>query len=427
MIRLSRYRVLWLATIILWIWIPYCVQAQSGYIEESVWSNVDPASGLASDFIITSTGDKLFGRLVRNFDYTEYDKVEFENNETVTTYFPSDLTAFGLNNGRFFMSKKLPESTEQVFVQILLSGRLQLDYKKGRYYLDNGYEIQELRSFYQDISTPGDEKKRRVNLYISILKILTAGKCGLEIKDLIERARLEEQDLIRILTQYHSCEELPFKVHVDKIPFVKFSPIVGLGLGTSYIKSSENEYSRASSIDQPFYFQVEGGLKFHDFRKSPRMSFDLRFEYHMMSSSWSISQANSSILVTGSQKFKQRSILIPFSVNYSFYKRDELNLYFGVSAGVMFNSMNTQEGFIDFTYLNSNETYLSNMKLVDINPSLFIPGLKLGSSIPINKKRSIYAEIQAKYAREMYLTFLPNSNNVGCNSTLVSFNVGFEF
>ncbi|MCE7055814.1 hypothetical protein LZF95_14125 [Algoriphagus sp. AGSA1] len=405
----------------------FYVQAQSGYIEEEIWSRINPASALESDFIITTDGTKLFGQIISNYDYSNYDKVEFEHNGSVKTYFPADLQAFGLANGRFFMSKKLDESSALEFVQILFSGKLQLDYKKGKYYIDNGLEIQELRSYYQDVTYDGGKRRKRIKLYISTLKILTAGSCGFEINDLIERANLEEQDLIRILTQYHECEQLPYKVHVDKIPLFKMSPTVGVGMAAMFIRSFENEYGRASKIDQPRNFQAEAGIRLHDFRKSPRISFDLRFKYQVMSSTWSISQVNRSIMVTGSQDFTQRSIQIPFSVNFSFYKRDDLNIYFGLRAGLMFTSLKTSEGYIDFTHLHSNQTYLSNMDLMEAEPSLFVPGLKLGSTIPINEKRRLYAEIQADYAKGMYLTFLPNSTNVGYNNTLVSFNIGFEF
>ncbi|TXE02523.1 hypothetical protein [Algoriphagus aquimarinus] len=151
----------------------FYAQAQSGYVEESVWSNVNTASGQASDFIITNNGTKLFGVIQRNFDYTEYDKVIFEASNGGNTYLPAELKAFGLDNGQFFMSKRLPDSSELEFVQILFSGNLQLDYKKGKYYIDNGLEIQELRAYYEDITVDGEKRRRSIKLYISILKITT--------------------------------------------------------------------------------------------------------------------------------------------------------------------------------------------------------------------------------------------------------------
>ncbi|MEB2776972.1 outer membrane beta-barrel protein [Algoriphagus sp. D3-2-R+10] len=417
----------WAAVFLLMCMPFFYAQAQGGYIEEAVWSNINPASGLVSDFIILSDGTKLFGEIIRNYDYTEYEKVDFEFNGGINTYLPADLKAFGLVNGRFFMSKKLSESSELEFVQVLLSGRLQLDYKKGNYYLDNGIEIQQLRSFYQDTQGPGSSRRRHIKLYISTLKINTAGTCGMELTDLIERSRIDEQDFIRILTQYHECEDLPYKLHVEKIPFVKISPTVGVGIGTLLTRSYNNEQGRASRIDKPYFFQAQAGIRFHDFRKSPKISIDVRIGYNSVSGIWEISETNSAILVTASQQFKQNVVSIPLSFNYSILKKNEMDVYLGLKAGLMFNSLKTEEGTVDFTFIHNRETFLSHMPILDVEKTLFVQGLKIGSNWSFAKKRTFYTEIQADYTSNTYLTYLPNSTNVGYNALYVSLNMGIEF
>lgn len=421
-------KILRLAAVFLLMGLPFfCAQAQSGFIEASIWSNVDPSTGLSSDFIIKPDGTKLFGEIQKAFDVKDYEQVIFESNDGVKTYLPADLKAFGLGNGRFFMSKILPESTELEFVEILFSGKLQLDYRKGAYYIDNGLEIIQLRSYYKDYSVDGTERRRNVKLYIATLKILTSGKCGFDLIGLIERARLEGQDLIQILTQYHKCENLAYRVHVEKVPLVKISPTLGAGLGTVFISSYDNGQGRASRINRSIYIQSEVGIRFHDFRKSPRFSLDLRLGYSLLSSTWEISQNNLSSLITGTQDFKQTSVSVPISFNYSFFKKNDRDIYFGLKSAVIFNSIKAETGFIDFTYLGAKETYLSEMEILNVDKLLFMPGAKLGGNFPIGQKRIFYTELHTDYSKRAYMTSLPNYDDVGYNSVSVSINVGIQF
>ena len=325
------------------------------------------------------------------------------------------------------MSKRLPDSAQLEFVQILFSGKLQLDYKKGKYYIENGLGIQELRAYYQDVTVDGEKRRRNIKLYISTLKILTSGACGFEFIDLIEKSRLDEQDLIRILTQYHECEELPYKLHVEKIPLFKASPTLDVGFRTIQIRSFENELGRASRIDNPYYFQAELGIRLHDFRKSPRISVDMRLGYGRLSGTWEVSQNSPAILITGSQVFRQQLISAPISFNYSFFKKDDKDVYFGLKAGALFNLVKAEEGTIDLTYIGAKETYLSEMEILNIKKTLFVPGIKLGASFPYGQKGNFYTELNADYSKMIYMTYLPNNNNVGYNAVSVSVNVGIQF
>jgi hypothetical protein len=428
MIRRSKGNVLRLATMILWIWMPYCVQAQGGYIEEGVWSNVDPASGLVSDFIITSDGAKLFGEIIRNFDYAEYEKVDFEYNGGIKTYLPSDLKAFGLVNGRFFISKRLSEGTKPEFIQVLLSGKLQLSYRKGEYYLDNGTEIQHLRSFNQKIPGPGSSKSRQVKLYISTLKINTAGICGMDLTDLIENSKIDEQDFIQILTLYHECEELPYKLHVEKIPFVKVSPTIALGIGTDFSKGSTLPANRNYSFSNSVNYRAFAGVRLHDFRRFPRSSFDLRVGYLSRSTIFESSYLQSVEVITASQEFTERSVVIPINFNYSILKRMDTEIYLGLVAAVWINSQKDDLAIIDLTNsMNKNEITLIEGAFLSVSKNSFVPGIKLGGNLPISSKKRLFAEIQADYLKEYYTVGIVNLPRFSINRTHVSLQVGLEF
>ncbi len=405
----------------------FYAQAQGGYIEESVWSNIDPTSGLASDFIITSGGDKLFGAILRDYDYADYEQIDFEYNGTVKTYLPKDLRSFGLDNGRFFMSKMLTEASSLEFVQVLLSGRLQLDFRKGRYYLDNGTEIQHLRSYYRDTEGPGSTT-RHVKLYISTLKINTAGRCGMELTDLIEKSRIDEQDFIRILTQYHRCEDLPYKVHVAEIPFVKISPTLALGAGLDFTKATainENtNYSFSSSISYRAFI----GFRLHDFRRFPRSSFDFRVGYILRSATFDTSYDVVHEVVTGSHEFKESNVVIPIAYNFTLFKKADTDIYLGLVVSTWFTSVQTNLSIIEVNNIHGpEEMLLYERNILTMRENGIVPGLKAGANFPLSSKMKFFTELQVEYQKDFYSFELLNSQRTSINRTYVSVQAGIEF
>jgi hypothetical protein len=405
----------------------FYAQAQSGYIEESAWSNINPISGQASDFIITADGDKLFGVILRNYDYNNYDQVDFEHNGAVKTYFPGDLRSFGLENGRFFVSKLLPESSSLEFVQVLLSGRLQLDFKKGNYYLDNGVQIQHLRSYYRDVEGHGTSTRRQVKLYIATLKINTAGECGMELTDLIERSRIDEQDFIRILTQYHECENLPYKLHVEKIPFFKFSPTLALGVGMDLTKAPEIHEKTNYAFSNSMSYNAFVGFRLHDFRRFPKSSFDLRLGYIHRSATFNASSENMREVVTGGHEFSESNVVIPFSYNFSFVKKTDTDIYLGLVMSAWFTSTKTNMSILEFNVPSIGETLLYEQKIVSVKKQSTIPGIKLGASFPISSNWKFFSELQLDYLSDFYAFELLDSRSISVNRTYLSIKAGIEF
>ncbi len=422
-------KMLRLAAVLFLMGLPFfCARAQGGFIEESLWSNINPSSAVASDFIIRTDGSKLFGEIVRNYDYADYDKVVFEKDGKTETYSPADLNSFGLDNGRFFVSKKLSEGSSPEFVQVLLSGRLQLNYRKGNYFLDNGTDIQKLHSYYENI--PGDRasKKRNVKLYISTLKINTAGLCGIELIDLIEKARVDEQDFIQILTQYHECEKLPYKVHVLGIPFVKFSPTIALGIATELTYSSNLPININYSFGESMGYSVFAGFRLHDFRRFPKSSLDLRVGYVSRSSVLESSYSTSFGVITGSQGFTENSFVFPFSYNFSFIKRKDAELYVGFIASGWINSIKDDFAILDHAYyLGDGEIALMEGTFLRHSDYSIVPGIKLGGNLPFLYRTRLFGEIQAEYLKDYYKVAMVNLPNFPISRTHVSFQVGLEF
>ncbi|MBB6324656.1 hypothetical protein FHS59_000271 [Algoriphagus iocasae] len=397
---------------------------QKDFTEKNLLENTPSKSGIPSDFILDSSGNKVFGRVIRSFDFSDYEVIEFEKDGKITTYAPDQIQGFGLDNGRFFLSKLLPDSDDFQFAQILFSGKYQLLERKNKFFVDSGLEIIELKIIPRENYTG---KKKFVKLYISTLKFLMTGRCGLELAPKIERADLEEQDLIQIFIEFHECEDYPYVVHVDKIPLVKVSPTIGIGGGMVSPKALEAIEGRAVDIQSPYFVQAMIGGQLHDFRKAPRLSFDFKVGYRLMSSSWLVSQISGSYLYIGSQDIRQGSLLIPLSLNYTFYKKEAMDLYLGLGGGFVFSKLKNEEGLVDLTNLTIKETVLTYEDLVDVRPKLFSPAIKLGSNIYSGSNKSIYTEVLAEYAKAMYISYLPNYHGKEYNSFSVSLSLGIKF
>lgn len=416
-----------LAIVILFIWMPFFyAQAQGGFIEESVWSNIDPTTGNPSDFIITQDGSKFFGVIKRQFDYPDYDEIDFEFSGNVKTYLPADLKAFGLDNGRFFMSKRLPNTPELEFVQILLSGKEQLDLWEGKFFLDNGHEIQPLNIVRKTDTSGGTKRIRKIKIYISFLKNATLGKCGDDLKYLIETADIKESDFIEILEKYHICEGLPYKIHVDRIPTAKTSFTFGLGSGMQFLPK-KNIVDRKNSLESPVFYQGFVGLRFDEFRNNPRLSADVRVAYQQSSTTWNSNESNASLIVEGSSPFDQKILSVPLGLNFIVFRTEQVDLYVGAKAGILFNKVKPAEGIIEVTYTHSDRSEISYASLVDYTKVAAMSGVKIGANFSMGADKKLFAEINGDYVFNMYQTSMVLYNKpLETNAAFVSLTLGFE-
>jgi hypothetical protein len=326
------------------------------------------------------------------------------------------------------MSKKLPNSAELEFVQILLSGRLQLDYKKGKYYLDNGTEIQELRNYYKTVTNEGSPKSRNIKLYISILKINTSGTCGFALQDLIEKSRVDEQDFIQILIQYHECEDLPYKLHVEKIPFLRISPTTSFAAGLDLTKSHDILDNFNYSFSNSLSYGAFVGFRLHDFRRFPKSSLDFKIGYVMLNTTLDASVERMREINTASQEFKESNVVIPISYNYSFFKNSFTDIYMGLVLTGRFSSLQNNLSIVEITSSTSEDkTVLYEQEIMSVSSFNLMPGIKFGANFPTNSKLKFFTELGIDYMKDHYKVRILNLPEFNINRTFISFQVGVEF
>ncbi|WP_373497359.1 hypothetical protein [Aquiflexum sp.] len=169
------------------------------------------------DFIIDASGGKVYGKVTGKFDLNNYEFIKFRdgrNNDY--KYYPDDILGFGLENGRYFLSEKLPGIESKVFFQVIFSGKFDLLSYRGRYFIDNGERKIELKSSYESEDIEGRKVKRyNQKPYSGVLNSLMTGNCGTEMYSLIVSIKFSEKDFISIMEKFHECEGIPYQTHVE--------------------------------------------------------------------------------------------------------------------------------------------------------------------------------------------------------------------
>jgi hypothetical protein len=403
------------------------IQAQSGFIDKILYDNINPVSGSPEDFIVMDSGEKIFGKVQNKYDEATYQSLDFMVDGETATYNPKDLKAFGLANSRFFITKSVPGEEGIRFVQILVSGALQLNFYNNKYFLDNGTELLELIAFYTQGQIEGNKIKRYVKAYISTLKIQMAGTCGTKLNDQIEKTKMEELDFVRLFEAYHECNGLPYTSHINSISFLKVSPILMAGIGVVSLRDRSVEKNQKNGLDNTISYRFQGGLRLHDFRKFPRISLDLRLGVELLNTTFqSRFESPGVVIIQAEDNFQETSIFIPISFNYSVYRKNETDIYLGLSGAAWYRSISSSSGIITEELIGRGNTNIYNREIVTGVDRLFVPGLKLGANFPLGDRMRLFTETQFDVLLDYYTTNILAKRS-SFSRTGLSLQIGIEF
>jgi len=389
------------------------------------WTSSILPSDYKKDFIVLASGEQVFGTIVRNYNYADFDEVSFEMAGKVTNYLPQEIQGFGLDNGQVFLSKPLPGTVEPVFVQILVSGPIQLGEFKGAYFLDNGKDYEKLEAYFPDIERNGPAYKKISRPYKGTLKRFLSGDCGVALYPSVDRASYNDQVLIRILSAYFQCNQEDFQVHIEKIPFIRVSPVIGLGLTQYGLNASLRSEERIDRLDRPFGPQVFFGIRFHDSRRVPRLSSDVRLVISTFQTEVLSSFEGSQAIRTGSEDLTERAISIPFSLNYSLLKRPNAEIYMGAFFALWQPTISQAKGIVDERILGRNEVFIYESPITQYQGTNVYSGARLGGSLVIREKLKVFAEIEGSVQPEFYKFSLLQNDSFYDRSRL-SFQLGIE-
>lgn len=400
--------------------------SQTSPLSNSDWSNSNDATVGTQDFVILNSGDKIFGKILREYQVADYDQVVFESGGSKRTFLPADLKGFRLDDGRLFLTKTLPGSSSAEFVQILLSGKMNLDYRKDRYFISDGDRYEELRAYYVEGQRKEKKTNRYVKAYLATLKDFLKGNCGNELNTQIEKTLFEEDSFLRLFVKYHECEQVPYELYVSNIPSLKVSPTIAFGITNFNLNPQSQKIGRVDALENNLGYRAQAGIRIHDLRKFPRFSFDLRAGYSSFSSTIQSRFDGGNAIYTGTEQFTETSLFFPVSINYSIYKKGRMDIYLGLIGSFWKNDLETKFAIIDENILGSGAVFLYERSIVQVNGLLFTPGLKIGANLGVLDKYKLFVELEGMYQKGYYQIPMLTNTSIQ-NRTQFSFQLGFEF
>ena len=390
------------------------------------WSAINPATGQAQDFIVLSSGQFVYGEVVRNYNLADYEEVNFKSGGQSSVYVPSAIQGFGLSNGQVFLSKPLPERDEPVFLQVLFSGPIQLGGYKGAYFLDNGIKYQELKPRYENIDKEGPAYRKYMRPFIGTIKQYLSGDCGVLLFPVIDKAPFNDQAMIRLLSTYFDCEGLSYRVHIEDVPFIQVSPLIGFGLSNFNIKASSRVEGRVDQLESNSGFQAFAGVRFHDSRKLPRASADFRIAVSSFQTQVFSSYDGGQFLRTGSETIRETALFIPISLNYSVIKRPRTELYLGIFAALWIANVTGEEGRVDNRILEQREVFIYESPITVYQGTSYTSGARIGTSYVFSERLKLFAEIEGSIQNDYY-QFALLQNQAYYDRSRLTFQVGIEF
>ncbi|GMQ33207.1 hypothetical protein [Algoriphagus taiwanensis] len=390
------------------------------------WSTVPLGSMQESDFVILASGEKVFGTVIRNYNMTDYPKVEFEAKGVRTSYLPKDLEGFGLTNGQLFYSRVLPDGEELVFLQVMVSGAIELSKYRGRYFLDNGSKFEELIAKYDMVMVNNQPVKRFTKPYIATLKNFLTGECGVVRYSEIDKLTFGDQAFVSIIQEYLQCSNQSYEFHLSRIPSIQVSPIVGLGFTYFSISPEVENLDLANQLGTNLGYSGFVGVRFHDLRVFPRFSTELRVAFSLFETTLSSSYSSSTVVVTGTETLRESAIYIPWSFQYSLLKKKQSELYLGFSAGLWFGNVETSGGMVDERFVSNNETMISEVPITQALDPRFIPVIKLGTNFRMKGNRRFFTELEWSTQGGYYQFSLINRSSEYARQRL-SVQFGIEF
>lgn len=389
------------------------------------WSYINAETDDKQDFVILLSGERVFGEVVRNYNYADFEKVTFVSSGKESIYLPGEILGFGLSNGQIFQSKPLPEETRPVFLQLLVTGPIHLGEYKGVYYLDNGKDYKKLQFQYTDLDKESPSFRKISKPYILPLKQFLSGDCGVPLYPQIDRAPYNAQSFIRILKAYFDCNQSEYLVHIEKIPFVMISPIFGAGVSSFGLVPAARLDGRADRLQRTIGGQVFAGYRFHDSRVLPRLSADVRLVFSSFQTELLSSTQTTQVYRTGSEKIVETAISVPFGVSYSLLKRQKQEIYFGPIMSFWSPKITFSEGMIDERFLTRDEVFIYETPIAEYQGANVYFGAKLGGSFLFSKKVKLFAELEGTIQPQYYKAALVQ-NLAFYDRSRITFQIGIE-
>ena len=393
----------------------------------SILTNAQQASG---DQVTTSDGRILFGEIQRDYDKESYNSIRIILNDGKKMELgPNEVLEFRLENGRYFQSKILPEKEGKVFVQVIISGEINLYRYQGTFYAERGYELLEMRVLERKREDDGQEKTQIFREYLGILNLLMANsECSLirEPGRTNSGKNINESELVRIIENFHLCENLPYVLHVEKIPLGIISPVFKLGVSHQVVSYWSTESQTEAYLENPLNFGLSAFLKFHQLRGIPRISFEIGVGFWDKSNTIKVQQDKINTLEYGEEKYNVQSLFIPAEVSYSVFRKNGFDVFMGFGGSLWFEKFKSHQSYQDYKIKNQEVIYASTEPFTQFNTNHFSPSVKLGFGKTLSNESGLLVELRGDFFKDNYQLQLEQSNSVH-SGKMFSILLGYQF
>jgi hypothetical protein len=200
---------------------------------------------------------------------------QVKQKDRIVIFTPDELKEYGFENGKTYISKKIQinDSNQQVFLERVFSGKINLYYYKGQQSFT--YFIEKDSSFLIELS----KKKDSINFRNSLSDLTH------DCKNLVDASRLvtyKRATLVKYLKRYNSCKLNPF-------PFFKYGFILGYEI-SKLVTSSSMKFEELYLFD----YKYDGGITIGLFIDYPIMvsDFSLHAETYFSSHGYSYNKSS---------------------------------------------------------------------------------------------------------------------------------------
>lgn len=296
-------------------------------------------------YVITNAGDTLFGLV----DYREktkaYRSCDFKTSKSqnAITYDPANIIGYGFENDKFFQSREISiinQPAQIVFLEVIVRGLVSLYRFDDAYFVEKGNSgLQQLTNEAKDVFIDGKRVLKNTNQHIVTINMLVFD-CA-EIRERVQKIRLEERALSKLIEDYNQCKGEPSVTFKAEKPWTKV--VIGMTGGSNI--------SQLNFEDIPGYKHLVGDF---EVSKSPMIgvSFDIlsprlseRISFHgdllyLISKYYSHTLYNSGFSIERNYvTIELQQLKVPIGIRYTFPER-KFTPYFnaGVSGTIHLSS-----------------------------------------------------------------------------------------
>ncbi|WP_339923159.1 hypothetical protein [uncultured Cyclobacterium sp.] len=385
---------------------------------------------VSQDYIINQEGHKIYGTIKKSFDFNTITYIPFVSNEGVKTkYYPDDIQGFGLSNGRKFKSRHIPEKEVDglVFFQIILEGNVSLLSYKNWFFIENEDYFLELNIVSEAKDAEGNLVRAKDREYMGRLSYMLYGPCGDVLQEKIATTNLSEKELISTFKVYYECEQIPYALNVEKLPFVRASLVAGAGIffTQSYLtKDSFDEIPHVFDTQHNPYISL--GIKLDQWRRLPRFAFDTGIGFTKGENVINMELFKPNQRYSATEEYSRSSLIVPIFINYLTFRTKKNEFYFGAGAVIRTNKLESKFSIVDHKITYEPVTVrLYEESVLTYSSSKFSPAIKLGINFLYNRRFGIVSEFQLEHISKEYTIDL-SSRQSYYNSLVASYMIGFR-